>query len=933
MVTTNNRHTTIILKHLVLIWVLIFSISGTLQSGEVKTCFNGYRRIFSLPQGKLPDGYAIIDTIFDYELRRPSIALVLSGGGARGFAQIGAIQAMEDAGIPIDYVIGTSIGSIIGGMYATGYSPKELDAIIRTANWDDIFSIKNEERRTNLFLDQKTIQDRSLVTLRFKNFKFIMPEAIAEGYRYYEFLQYCIWNGIYQYSEDFNCLKIPFRAVSTDIQAGKTVALNRGSLVTSIRASSAFPLRYPSVRTDSTILVDGGLMANAPVEAASEFKPDLVVLVNTVTPLLKREQINSMWNIADQVISILMAHFSNSACEKADVSINPVIDHPTYSFKDLDTLIETGRKSTLPQIDRIQHLLAQKEDSIFYERYSNNFETILRQNAPFRFSFKGFDRADSISLEAESHTFNVRRSALGFLEIFKRITHEGKYSKIIVSQKSEDSVVRVFLYTEKYPVFTNLLIKGLVKNDSSSVNDTILKNFSGKILSPENVQSIAEQAIKVMRRRGNSLAVINLIQYSEDKESLILNFDQGLINSIKIVGNDHTSDYLVMRDVTFSSGSAVSADQIMKSWDNLQCSGFFSSVNFHIQRNEKVQGVEITIELTERGSQTISLGARVDNERNAQLGLDVIQDNPLNLGERFSGRIAGGSRNFETAISFELPRFIRTNLTANASVYYKFRNIYEYIRKSNTPTDEYSSIINAQQKEERYGFRGSLGLQVEKSGRLYAEFRTEKQRWYYIDSVGMPPYSTINTIKFGGIFDSRNRTDFPSSGSLIKLSLETALIQDPSTVSFSKVEYFHSMVFSSGDYAIQPSIYFGSADATLPLPESFSLGGEDNFYGLREDELRGKQVLQGSFEYRLKMPFSIFFDTYVLLRYDFGGIWQKPEAIALNEFKHGIGASLALDSPLGPAKISVGRSFFFIKNPNSIVWGPALLYFSLGMKL
>ena len=129
------------------------------------------------------------------------------------------------------------------------------------------------------------------------NFKFILPEAISLGIKYSSFIQGLIWNSTYQKTYNFDSLKIPFRAVTTDLVSGKTVVLNKGNLVSAMMASSAVPLRYSPVRIDSMILVDGGLMANIPVEAAKEFNPDFTIAVNAISPMFSKEELNNPWNI------------------------------------------------------------------------------------------------------------------------------------------------------------------------------------------------------------------------------------------------------------------------------------------------------------------------------------------------------------------------------------------------------------------------------------------------------------------------------------------------------------------------------------------------------------------------------------------------------------------------------------------------------------
>ncbi|MCL5992134.1 MAG: patatin-like phospholipase family protein, partial [Bacteroidetes bacterium] len=327
----------------------------------------------------------------------PKIAIVLSGGGARGIAQIGVMKELVKSGIPTDYIIGTSIGAIIGGLYAVGYSPEELDSIMVNTDWDDILSLGSEQDRSELFLDQKVIQDRSLITLRFNNFQFVVPEAISLGTKFNAFLQKLVWNALYQSNGDFDNLKYPFRSITSDLVKGRTVSLKSGNLVTAMRASAAVPLRYTPVRIDSMILVDGGLMANIPVEAAKEFKPDLIIAVNTISPLLPAEELSKPWNLADQVVSILMMYFSKLSSQNADILITPDIkEHSNSDFTHLDSLISIGETSTKKLMPEIEKIIKGKLDSIYYTKYIKPVEDLQSKISFSNVELTGFTRQDSI---------------------------------------------------------------------------------------------------------------------------------------------------------------------------------------------------------------------------------------------------------------------------------------------------------------------------------------------------------------------------------------------------------------------------------------------------------------------------------------------------------------------------------------------------------
>jgi NTE family protein len=917
----------------ILIFAFSFFSAFPIFPQSVQNYGNNFRRCFSSQNYNHvdPKQWQLIDTIPNYESWRPKVALVLSGGGARGLAQVGTLEVLTGNGIPIDYIVGTSIGAIIGGLYAVGYTPNQLDSIIKSQNWDEILSAKSDIRRRYQFLEQKEVSDRSIFTLRFKNFEPQLPEALSVGNSLYEFLQKLVWHGIYQYNEDFNCLKAPFRAVATDLASGKTVTLKNGDLVSSIRASSAVPLKFSPVRIDSMILVDGGLMANTPVNIARDFNADLVLLVNTESPLLEPSEIDDPLSIADQVISVSMMYFSKLSSSKADITIKPNLTQKNDDFSNLDSLINIGKSAAKAKVAYIKQYLDIKADSIFKLKLGAIISPKTVEAENFSLSFLGFEPADSISLSLYYSRIYSTEQWQRFLKELSELSSSGKYSHLMIFKRRDGSDYQIS--ANAYPVLNSILIEGLPDSISREITQNLELKHTAKHITPSLVETIAEEALFFLRLKGNSLAMIQRIDFDYSRNRLILDIDESRINRLEFCGNESIGKGLIQRDVTFSENQAVNVSQLMQTWENLQGTGYFSSVNMHINRNSEGKGINVKISLAERGMQQLSFGGRVDNERYAQVGVDFIQENLIGFGERFSFNIGGGSRDFRTSVGFEEPRFIRTFLTLNSEIYYNSRNVFLYKRNENT-----SVFRNVQQRygeniEERFGVRGSLGILIEKSARLAVELRSERQRTYTADSSIKPPWYTINTIKIGGIFDSRDRSDFPRDGRLMKISIETSLLQDPSIVGFSKAEYFHSIYYTYGSSTINTKAYFGFADATLPQQEFFSLGGADSFYGMRQDESRGSQVMCLSLEYRLKAPFKLLFDTYFSLRYDLGSIWGLPDAIRFNDLKHGAGFCVALDTPLGPAKINAGKSFYFLKKPAGVVWGDTLLYFSLGMDL
>ncbi|MGA2297799.1 MAG: patatin-like phospholipase family protein, partial [FCB group bacterium] len=587
---------------------------------------------------------------------RPKIALVLSGGGARGISQIGVLKEFEKAKIPIDYIIGTSIGAVIGGLYSAGYSADELDSITQTTDWDEVFSLSSQMDRSDYFIDQKLINDVSIITLRLHNFKFVFPEAISPGTRFLSFLQKMIWNGIYQNTGDFDNLKYKFRAISSDLVKGVTVSLKSGNLITAIRASATVPLRYTPVRIDSMVLVDGGLMANIPVLAANEFKPDIIIAVNTISPLLSAEELIKPWNLADQVVSITMMYFNKISSSNANIIIEPELQgFKNDDFSQLGTLIERGQQAAAIAIPKIQKMINDKLDSSLNK---NIYQPLKFQSSDIKkYTFNTFnlENADSLTInnifkEAQNN------SDINFLETgLNKILFNNNYEKFKFVVTGSDSVFHLDLIAVPYPLLKDIIIKGTSFNLIKDIIRGLKKDYDNKIISPNTIREISEYVIRNYRKNGYSFAKISEINY--DNSSSILNFtiDDGYLKDINIMGNKTTSDFLVNRELIIKEGELVNIDKIFDSWQNLLSSDLFYDVNLELKTN-KTSGEDLFISVKELGTQTIRIGGRVDNERNAQLSLQLIQDNLLNIGDRIELKFAGGSRNQLYHGRFSIPR-------------------------------------------------------------------------------------------------------------------------------------------------------------------------------------------------------------------------------------------------------------------------------------
>lgn len=284
---------------------------------------------------------------------RPRVGVVLSGGGARGAAHVGVLRVLEELRIPVDCIAGTSMGAIVGGLYAMGMPVDELERMTTQVDWNEIFT--DDIPRSSEVYRRKSDRNYYLSSIDFDLEHGVrLPMGIITGKRIDLFLRSLALNA----PDDFDTFPIPFRAVASDIVTGQQVVLSKGDLARSLMASMAIPGAIAPVEIDGRLLVDGGVTQNLPIDVVREMGADVVIAVNIGTPLSREENLTSFLSVLDQTTNILtnrnvFAQVYGSTAE--GVVIEPVLgDITTASFERMHDAVRAGERAAMDRADELE---------------------------------------------------------------------------------------------------------------------------------------------------------------------------------------------------------------------------------------------------------------------------------------------------------------------------------------------------------------------------------------------------------------------------------------------------------------------------------------------------------------------------------------------------------------------------------------------------
>ncbi len=284
----------------------------------------------------------------------PKIGLALSGGGAKGVAHIGVLKVFEKEGIPVHFIGGTSAGSIVGSLFAMGYTAEEIETLALTLDWSSFISDK--PLRKDVLIDLKEVDDKTFFSFPFENFKFSLPSSIVPGHKITNLFSE-IMLPAYR-AQSFDELPIPFLCIAADAITGEEVVLDSGNLAYAVRASMAIPSVVSPVEINDQLLVDGGVVNNFPVKRVKEMGADLVIGVDLRSPEPSKEELENLLSLVMQTIFYRSEQVAEENAKVADVLIKcDMSQYSTGSFNAIEAIIAEGERAATEALPKIRAML------------------------------------------------------------------------------------------------------------------------------------------------------------------------------------------------------------------------------------------------------------------------------------------------------------------------------------------------------------------------------------------------------------------------------------------------------------------------------------------------------------------------------------------------------------------------------------------------
>ncbi len=822
------------------------------------------------------------------------IGLALSGGGARGIAQIGVLKAFDEAGIGISCIAGTSMGSVIGGLYASGYSADEITDIMRDVDFSALFS--NAPQRRSMLFTQREEHARYLLSVRFDGMKPYIPRALTAGQRLTSLLTDLTIQADYRYGRDFDNLPVPFRAVAADIATGTEVVLGSGSLADAIRASMAFPLAFTPVELGGHYLVDGGIVTPIPVLVCREMGADYVVAVNTVAQLLPADKIDDPIDIAGQVTTIMSQNALTEQLRAADYIVDPRVDGiELFNFEQHDTIVAFGYRVGKRAVN----------DIIYYLRRSvteNGSRLVALETARDEPLLDSLRRSFPITAGQSCRLSEIRR-ALAFAD------RDLRFHRLQAVAAADGDSVRITLDGEPNRIYDDITYRfagNTVMSDSQMA--AYFPRGGDSVLSLRLVHAAADSLIGDLRGRGYDLAHINVLEYDHENGIVTVSIDEGVLKYVDIRGNERTRSWIIKANYPLRPGEPFDVRKSDQGQTNIYATGFFERVSLEIAPAD--DGTHLTINVKEKKFTQLRLGAHWHDEYQAEMFAELLDDNIFGAGIQALAHAHVGSYRNRYIFSFKVNRLSRALIASQTKFY--FSRLRRRLFQPDGAPDGY-------RVEDRLGWSFMLGQSIARLGAIDVAYRIED-----IEArLTIPDAATshvLSAFTISSTVETFNKFPYPDYGHRQDIAVEfTGKWLGGTFEEYTKLYGTLEAHVPLGNYInFHPRVSAGISTADLPDIEKYYIGGMDSFYGYRTDQLYGDKYFVTNWQVRLNLPYRL----YLTGNFDYGNVFDDYENIKIADFRKGYGAALSYDSPFGPLDFGYG-------NAEDMPWR---LYLHLGLR-
>lgn len=816
--------------------------------------------------------------------RPEGIGLALSGGGAQGFAQIGVLKVLEENNIPISHISGTSIGAVIGGLYASGYSARDLENIVKNTDWSALFS--NSPYRMSQFLTQRQQTEKHILEIRFNGLKPHLPQALTAGHKISEYFYKLTVDSRYSAGADFNRLKIPYRAVTTDLLTGEMVVLSGCDLAEAMRASISVPLAFAPVESGNRLLVDGGLACPIPVDVTRAMGADKVMVINTATQLYPRERLKTALDIVNQATSVMVMEKTNRQLQSADLVIQPdLAAYANTGFDDIEPLIAEGKRAARAMLPQIRELL----DSQKHRKEEMWLVSDIRVNSNSIDSIPAASSTDGVPRALLSEFKGHYACEMDLIRLENKLLSEGIYCSTSVDTEINDGGHRLNIHLTPLPVIRTVEFEG-----NTIFSEQVLENYLnidiGRRLDVARLRSGIQNIENLYRNSHYPLIEIKSVCYDPRSESLHITLDEGLIARVEYIGNRITKKWAIKRDFPKVVGRPYNSQDIIKGSDRLFSTGLFERVTTDIVAQG---GGYYTLQLKMREKYPLAarFGMRYDDEYNLQGFGEFGHYNLLGTGNEFFIRGIMGDREYHLRSEFRADRIYWTMLTYSLYAKTGRRDVDIFI--DHRPRQAYT--------ETRNGIGFKFGQQLSRLGTFTLEFRFEDIEEDFGNDIKKD--TRIRSIVFRSVVDTKDRQTFPVRGkyhhSYLELANEILGGDEVFSKFYISLESYYPLPWG---FNFHPRGALGLSINGLPRAEKFRLGEPDGFLGFYSEEITGDNF----FAYYLKLRKAFGRGFYGYVRYDSGRTYSERSEFELSGFKHSIGAGLAMNTPIGALDVSYG---------------------------